>query len=122
MRLAEFYSLSETKKWTIEHESNGTGRLLTWEEDLGLDDPEDEGSLGSYEVIAKGSVEKLMAALPPEVQEFEDYIRDAWEDAISTGDNVEIIVDETGETHIQMAPKKGDDDDSSYDSNEDELY
>lgn len=121
MRLAEFYSLNETKKWTIEHESNGTGRLLAWEEDLGLSDPDEEGSLGSYEVLAKGGIDKILTTLPPELQEFEDYLRDAWEDAISTGDNVEITVDEAGETHIQMAPKKGDDD-SSYDSNEDELY
>jgi hypothetical protein len=121
MRLADFYSLNETKKWTIEHESNGTGRLLAWEEDLGLDDPEEEGSLGSYEVLAKGSIEDLLAVLPPEVQDVESYLRDAWEDAISTGDSVEIEVGEDGRVHVGMAEKKGDDD-SSYDSNEDELY
>lgn len=121
MKLSDFYSLNETKRWTIEHESNGTGRLLSWEEDLGLSDPEEEGSLGSYEVIAKGSIDKIVMMLPPEIQDFENDIRDAWDDAVSTGDSVEITADETGNVQIQMAPKQ-DDEDSAYDSNEDELY
>jgi len=120
MKLAEFYSINEAHRWTIEHESNGTGRLLSWEEDYsGTDDPDAEIGM-SYEMLAHGNIEKLLAALPAGLAELDEEIRNAWEDAISTGDSIDISGEE-GSYHVTMAPKQREDD-SAYDSSEDELY
>jgi len=122
MKLAEFYSMNENKRYVIEHESNGVGRLLCWEEDYSDLEADDDAIGGSFEVLAKGDIEKLIRTLPegPERADAEDDIRNFWEDAISTGDGIEVVSDGNS-YHVSMVPKH-EEDDSSYDSNEDELY
>ena len=116
MRLADFYSLNEAHRWTLEHEGNGIGRVLQWEEDIASDDPEGEPGM-SYEVVAKGGIDQLLTALPGMLDFDEAELRDAWEDAVSTGDVVEIE-EEDGTCHIRMAPRRGNDEYEGLD----ELY
>jgi hypothetical protein len=93
------------------------GRLLHWEII-----PYDEGDDSSYEVIASGNIDELIAALPQNVvpdQDTSDSIRQAWEEAVSAGD--EAVYVEENIVDITTKVSKGDRnrDDSDYDYNDD---
>jgi hypothetical protein len=91
MRLTEFYALAESKTqhFTIEPESNGVGRLLSWETShytgSDSDDTQDDTA---YEVVAHGDIEKLLhqlAKMMPAAMRFEGDIRQAYEECVSDG-------------------------------------
>ena len=116
MKLLEFYALNEIRSgyYTLEPEGNAMGRLLQWE-----NVPYDEGDDSSYEVVAHGNIDELIAALPPEMTSGPDRvesIHQAWQDAISnSGEAVYVdknIIDIT--TKVGKGDRNRDDSDYDY--------
>jgi hypothetical protein len=114
MRLVEFFHIREGRdtRYTLEPESNGQGRLLAWEEvtysgpGMGEEVSGISESDASYEAIQRGDIDRLIAALPPELQSAADTIRMAWEEALEGGEVVEVS-DEGGEPRVEVVPKGG---------------
>jgi hypothetical protein len=127
MRLLEFYGIDEaldearSGHYTLEPEGNAMGRLLKWEIV-----PYDEGDDNSYEVVAHGSIDELIAALPPEIlamPDTEEGIRQAWDDAVQNGEAVYVeknIVDIT--TKVGKGDRNRDDSDYDYDRDNGNKY
>lgn len=92
--LSEMFAMSGgVSRYTLEPEANGLGRLLAWEEpgEQDLDDAlPDEGSC---EAVARGDVGRLVRALPRELRHLEAEVRDAWDDAVRSGDSVQVTPD-----------------------------
>jgi hypothetical protein len=114
MRLLEFYGIDEaldearSGHYTLEPEGNAMGRLLKWE------------------VVAHGSIDELIAALPPEIlamPDTEEGIRQAWDDAVQNGEAVYVeknIVDIT--TKVGKGDRNRDDSDYDYDRDNGNKY
>lgn len=115
MRLTEFYALDEARsqRFVLEPEANGVGRLLAWEQVEYAADGAEEQDTG-FEVLARGSLDKLLAKL----QEMgggspglEDTVRELFEQAIEDG-GLAVQVDGEG---AQLIPKRREEDEEGWD-------
>lgn len=119
MRLVEFYSLNEIRSdyYTLEPEGNAMGRLLQWE-----NVPYDEGDDNSYEVIASGNIDELIAAIPPELMSpavTPEAIRQMWDEAVSAGDEAVYVASNTVDITTKVGKGDRNRDDSEYDYSDD---
>ena len=84
MRLTEFYAVDEgmSRHFTIEPRNDGNAVLLAWESGI-LAEAADADM--SYQQMAHGDIEKIISVLRkvlPESKEFEDDIRQSFEQAL----------------------------------------
>ncbi len=112
--LKEFFVLNEGRSvyYTLEPEANGMGRLLQWEEVKYAGSPEAEEAEDdvSYEVIARGDVEQLLAKLAqaePGAAEVADEIRQSWDEAIDAGGEAVWFGVEAGKPRVDIQLKVG---------------